>query len=79
VKKPVTIWIVAVLYFVYSVSLLLIAGWGYAVWQVAARGWPYPDIPSTVISLLPGILLVLLSAGSSIAVFRYFRALPSRT
>ena len=59
-------------HFVYLLSLLLVINWAYAVWQVAIRGWPHPDTLTTVFSLLPGIFLVLVCAGCSLAVFRYF-------
>ncbi len=60
-------------YLVYVVLLGIIVSWAIGVWQVAATGWPYADPLSSIISLAPGILLVLFCAGCGLVVFRYFR------
>ena len=60
-------------YVMYAFLLGIIVSWAIGVWQVAATGWPYSDPLSSIISLAPGILLVLFCAGCGLVVFRYFR------
>jgi len=51
----------------------LALGWIYAVWQVVQRGWPYPDGLGTVLSLIPGVLLLGLCAGGAWIVHQQYR------
>ena len=60
-------------YVVYVFLLGVIVSWTIGVWKVAATGWPYSDFLSSVISLTPGILLVLFCAACGLVVFRHFR------
>ena len=57
----------------YLFAAALALGWIYAVWQVARRGWPYPDVLGTVLSLIPGVLLLSLCAGGAWIVHRQYR------
>jgi hypothetical protein len=45
-------------YFVYVVAIFTVLGWLAVVGSVAMRGWPYHDVTRSVISLIPGLLLV---------------------
>jgi hypothetical protein len=54
----------------------MIASWLLVVAWVAISGWPYSDVTSSVISLIPGLLLVLLWVGASLYVARHFRQSP---
>jgi len=49
---------------------------GHVVFYVAlsAQSWPYSTVVESVISLLPGILIVVVAAGSSYLVTKHFRA-----
>ncbi len=58
---------------VYLVALLVVASWGYSIWIVARVGGPFPDLASVALAFVPGALLAVLCAGSSVVVFRYFR------
>jgi hypothetical protein len=56
----------------------LIAGAASVLWlatvaRVAISGWPYQDVTSSVISLIPGLLLLAVCVFGSIAVWRHFR------
>ena len=43
----------------------LTLGWIYAVWQVVRWEWPYGQLLGTMLSLIPGILLLVLYAGGA--------------
>jgi len=66
-------------YFVHLVALFTAGGWVYVVGTVALNRWPYHDTKSTVISLLPGIVLVLTCIFISVYVFMYFRRQREKT
>lgn len=66
-------------YFVYLVALFTAGGWTYVVATVALNGWPYHDTKSTVISLIPGIVLVLTCILISVYVFIYFKKQRAET
>jgi hypothetical protein len=59
-------------YLVYLVAVFTAGGWLYVVGTIAVTRWPYPDVISSVISLIPGILLVALCVLCSIFVHRLF-------
>ncbi len=58
---------------VHLLTVLAIGRWSYAVWRVAYLGWPYSDVLSTSVSLVPGIVFVAAWVGSSFVVSRHFR------
>jgi hypothetical protein len=44
---------------VYVVAACTAVGWALYVGYIAVQGWPYHDVERSIISLLPGLLLVL--------------------
>ena len=60
-------------YLWYLIALTASVLWFVVVVQVAISGWPYPDLVSSVISLVPGMALLAVCAFGTIAVARYFR------
>jgi hypothetical protein len=46
-------------YLVYAVAACTAIGWALYVGFIAIRGWPYHDVERSIISLVPGLLLVL--------------------
>lgn len=79
----------ALLSFVTAVGLLLKKRWSLYLWhsmalgvslswlasaiRIALAGWPYDGALPSLISLLPGLLLLTLCAAGSAAVAKYFR------
>lgn len=59
-------------FFAYLFAAAVILGWIYAVWRVAQRGWPYSDWLTTILSLVPGVLLITLCAGGAWIVHRQY-------
>jgi hypothetical protein len=57
----------------YVIALSASALWVVTVVRVAIAGWPYPDAISSVISLAPGVLLLMVWIFGSIAVRKHFR------
>jgi hypothetical protein len=51
----------------------LALGWLYAVGQVIQRGWPYRDWLPSVLSLVPGVLVLIVCAGGSWLVHTEYR------
>lgn len=47
-------------YLVYAVAACTAIGWAFYVSFIATRGWPYHDVASSIIALMPGFLLVLI-------------------
>jgi len=47
-------------YLVYILSVYLIGSWLFGLWIIYTSGWPYEDALGTVISLIPGIVIVLM-------------------
>jgi hypothetical protein len=60
-------------YFVYAVSTLSVLSWLWAIWMVVQHGWPYLTVAESLISLIPGIVLVFLAVGISVVAQRAFR------
>jgi hypothetical protein len=60
-------------YPVYLLALATVASWGYGTYSVWTKGWPYHDTVSSVISLLPGALLVALCFAGAWFVYSFFR------
>lgn len=63
-------WAKPLAYF-FAAALALV--WIYTVWQIARHGWPYPDRLGTVLSLIPGALLLILCAGGAWIVHTQYR------
>ena len=60
-------------YLWYLIALSASVWWIVTVIRVAVSGWPYHDALSSVISLVPGVLLLMVCLFGSIAVRRHFR------
>jgi len=60
-------------YLWYLIALTTAVLWVVTVVRVAISGWPYDDFASSVISLIPGLLLLTVCIFGSIAVTRQFR------
>ena len=60
-------------YIVYFFALAVVATVGYGIFDVTKRGWPYNDLQRTIISLMPGLFLIILAAGSCLIVFKHFK------
>jgi hypothetical protein len=58
----------------YAIALAVSVFWIVSVVRIALSDWPDPDILGSIISLIPGALLLALCAGGSVAVYRYFRS-----
>jgi hypothetical protein len=59
-------------YLVYLVAAFTAGGWLYVVATIAVHRWPYPDVLSSLISLIPGMLLAVLCLLCSLFVRRLF-------
>ena len=57
----------------YAIALTVSCAWLVSVVRVALDGWPYPGVLESLISLVPGLLLLLVCVGGSVAVARDFR------
>lgn len=62
----------------YVFAVALPGAWLYAVWQLASRGWPYPDWRRTILVLVPGTLFVLVCVGGTWIVHRQYRRVAAR-
>jgi len=62
-------------YLIYSIALLTSGTWLLAIYVVAQNGWPYATIQETIISLIPGFLLLPICICGSIVVHKYFKSL----
>ena len=60
-------------YIIYFICLSVVGGWGYITLNMALNDWPYSKTSHTMIALLPGLLLVLACALSSMFIYTYFR------
>ena len=56
----------------FAIALSATVFWLVSVTRVALSGWPYPDMLGSIISLIPGALLLALCIGGSVAVHKYF-------
>ena len=61
-------------YLWHALSLVVSMSWVISVVRVALSGWPYDSALPTVISLVPGLLLVAVCAGGSAIVAKHFRS-----
>lgn len=57
----------------YLIAAALVVNWFYAVAQVISGGWPYADWLTTVLSLIPGALFLIVCAGGSWVVHKQYR------
>ncbi|MES2932976.1 MAG: hypothetical protein V4805_05755 [Pseudomonadota bacterium] len=61
--------------FLWNVLALSISLWWLiSTIRITISGWPYEDVLSSVISLVPGVLLILILAGSSLVIANHFRS-----
>ncbi len=60
-------------YLWYLIALGASVLWIVTLVRVVITGWPYHDVVSSVISLVPGLLLLTVCIFGSIAVRRHFR------
>jgi hypothetical protein len=60
-------------FLVCGLAALFVHTWLSMVWQVARVGWPYSTATDTVLSLVPGLVLLVACAGSVLIAFRHFR------
>ena len=59
-------------YLAYVLGALFIGSWMFTVWEVYERGWPYEGTLQTLLSLVPGILMVIIVLGSCFVVGKSF-------
>lgn len=59
-------------YLWFAIALSASAFWLISIVRIALSGWPFSDILESIISLLPGLSLLALCAGGSIAVYKHF-------
>ena len=64
-------------YFWYGIALVACVWWVVSVLQVAISGWPQQSIASSIISLLPGLLLLTVCIGGSFAIAKHYRREPN--
>src|SRR5713101_3307939 len=60
-------------YMFYAIAACTAGGWAIYVAWLAMVGWPYRDAQSALISLVPGLLLVVLCVSASVHVHKYFK------
>lgn len=60
-------------YLWHALALVASVSWVASVVRVALPGWPYESALATVISLIPGVLLVAVCVGGSLVVAQHFR------
>lgn len=58
----------------HAIALIVSLSWLASVLRVALSGWPYTDVSSNLISLVPGLLLVAVCAAGSLVVRRHYRS-----
>jgi hypothetical protein len=61
------------LYLWHSIALAVSLSWLASVIRIAMAGWPYEGTLPSLVSLLPGLLLLTLCAAGSAAVAKHFR------
>jgi hypothetical protein len=59
-------------YLAYVLGALFIGTWMFAVWQVYERGWPYKGTLQTIVSLVPGLLMVFVVLGACFVIWKAF-------
>jgi hypothetical protein len=58
-------------FLVYGLAAFVVLTWLYAVWHVARVGWAYSTATDTVLSLVPGLVLVVACAGCALIASRH--------
>lgn len=64
-------------YLWHTLALVISVSWVVSVVRATLAGWPYNNALATVISLVPGLLLVAVCAGGSVVVAKHFRGSKS--
>lgn len=64
---------------VYVLSAVVIVAWSYSLIHSFDYGWMDEDIGIIILSLLPGIIIVILALASCVIVYRHFRNLRKTT
>lgn len=62
-------WSQYLVYFFASVTSIL---WLYILWFINSNGWPHDDVANTIISLIPGVLLLMVCICSCVVVYKHF-------
>ena len=60
-------------YFWHGIALVACVWWVASVLQVAISGWPHQSIVSSLVSLLPGLLLLTVCIGGSFVIAKHYR------
>lgn len=60
-------------YLWHVIALLVILSWAFSVVRIASTGWPYNTVLESVVSLVPGLLLVAVCACGSAIVAKHFQ------
>ena len=58
----------------YAIALITSAWWLQSIVKLLISGWPEESVFNTGISLIPGLLLLVVCVGGSIAVAKQFRS-----
>ncbi len=61
-------------YLWHAIALTVAVIWLVMIGKLAFTGWPYHSLPETVISLVPGMLLLIVCVIGSIVVAKRFRS-----
>jgi hypothetical protein len=65
-------------FLVYVLAAVIIFAWSYSLIYSFDYGWQDEDTGKMIISLLPGIVIVIVTLASCIVVFRHFRKLRKK-
>jgi hypothetical protein len=57
----------------HAIAFFVSLSWLVSIIRVAVAGWPYPSFAASVISLLPGVLLLFVCGCGSFVVARRYR------
>ena len=61
-------------FLIYLIAAFLVGSWIYVYWlELNRAGWNFENITDVIMSFLFSISVMLLSIGSSLLVFRYFK------
>ena len=66
-------------YLVYLISLSTAGGWAFVVIHMAINDWHYSGVQQTILSLIPGLLLVSVCVLFSVFVYKYFNKQKVKT